>query len=694
MAEPPVTPVLAGNLEALAAALGVASVTRPVDGRWQQTPTADGHVLQLRTAGGTLVAAHSQRAPDVEAARLVDAALAGRPHPAWAMVIGAGLGAVVDDAAGAGSRRRTCSSSSPIRPASRPARPSDWPSAIAAGRLLVLAGPDFRGVERALAGRAGGRRRAARRRPSRAGARVPGGRAARRGHRGPRRRRCPSQRRRRGRARGPVPAEHDREPRRRRRDGRRRRARRRIRWRAGHRRRGRSVAQSRRRRRRPACRSRARHRRRHGTAAAPRAAASRRTWSSPSIRASATRGTCRARWRRAHLAGGRAAVSTRNAFPAFAGRTFAFRVGDNHPWPWLARSACRAARSRHGARCWCRRSISRRGSAPTRSRSSAPTSPTPAASRSAAAPRSRRTGPARSASARGSPTSGRGSPAAPARSSNPTCDGRPVPTLPHLVAFRDHLRRSHRRQRRPGRECHRRRNPVTGRVSRSARSPRPSPTRRATGDLPIASARCHSRSVREGHAGAATLADRARRRRHRGGPARAGARRRCRTRARERHSRSIRDGSAASRRATRDSGRRADGPPVWLPEQAAALASLRGTTPSPGRPSAATPRRRPPATSSQPRRPCSPFAVHDRSGGRRRAARRPPGPAAADAGAIAPHARPAADRLSALLTRWIAASPATPPPDASTGVSRRRRSGQTGRWSPSPIPRRWRGSRS
>ena len=25
-----------------------------------------------------------------------------------------------------------------------------------------------------------------------------------------------------------------------------------------------------------------------------------------------------------------------HAFPTFAGRTFAFRVGDNHPWPWLA----------------------------------------------------------------------------------------------------------------------------------------------------------------------------------------------------------------------------------------------------------------------------------------------------------------------------------------------------------------------
>src|SRR5262245_43550915 len=94
MSDPPASSLLAGNLAALGAAPDPPA--RTAGGRSARTPPVDGIVLPLRTAAGTLVAAHS-RGPEIEAARVVDDALAGRPHPGVAIVIGAGLGYVLDD---------------------------------------------------------------------------------------------------------------------------------------------------------------------------------------------------------------------------------------------------------------------------------------------------------------------------------------------------------------------------------------------------------------------------------------------------------------------------------------------------------------------------------------------------------------------------------------------------------------------
>src|SRR4051812_30152126 len=102
MSDLPAAPWLAANLEVLGAALGTS--IDPVPGRWHLTSSADGPVLQLRTAGG-LVAAHSRRQPGAEAGRLVDAALDGRSCPPFAILIGAGLGAVVDELLARGATR-------------------------------------------------------------------------------------------------------------------------------------------------------------------------------------------------------------------------------------------------------------------------------------------------------------------------------------------------------------------------------------------------------------------------------------------------------------------------------------------------------------------------------------------------------------------------------------------------------------
>ena len=141
-------PWLAANLEALAAALG-ATVDVGGPGRWHLTTAVDGPVLQLQTASGGLVAAHSRRQPAAEAGRLVEAALDGRPCPPFAMVIGAGLGAVVDDlfARGPGTRVLVIEPDASGTAAFLGQR--DWTATIHGGRLLVLSGPDYRGADRA-----------------------------------------------------------------------------------------------------------------------------------------------------------------------------------------------------------------------------------------------------------------------------------------------------------------------------------------------------------------------------------------------------------------------------------------------------------------------------------------------------------------------------------------------------------------
>jgi 6-hydroxymethylpterin diphosphokinase MptE-like protein len=148
MSDPPASSILDANLAALDAALA-ASVRAGGDACWLRTASVEGPVLQLRTAAGALVAAHSRRRPDAEAARLVDEALAGRPHPGVAIVIGAGLGYVLDDLLARDATTRFVV----IEPDASGVVPwlerRDWRDAIARGRLVVLAGPEYRGSERA-----------------------------------------------------------------------------------------------------------------------------------------------------------------------------------------------------------------------------------------------------------------------------------------------------------------------------------------------------------------------------------------------------------------------------------------------------------------------------------------------------------------------------------------------------------------
>ncbi|MEO5821822.1 MAG: 6-hydroxymethylpterin diphosphokinase MptE-like protein [Vicinamibacteraceae bacterium] len=146
MADSPAAPWLAANLDALAAALGT-PIDVGGDGHWVVTTAADGAVLNLKTAGGTLLAAHSRRQPAAEAARLVDDALGGRACPPVAMVIGAGLGATVETLLGRDASVRVLIIEPDPSGAAALLGHRDWTDAIAGGRLLVLIGPDFRGAE-------------------------------------------------------------------------------------------------------------------------------------------------------------------------------------------------------------------------------------------------------------------------------------------------------------------------------------------------------------------------------------------------------------------------------------------------------------------------------------------------------------------------------------------------------------------
>ena len=148
MTDSPAAPWLAANLDALAAALGT-TVDACGAGCWHLTTAVDGPVLQLRTANGGLVAAHSRRQPAAEAGRLVDAALGGRPCPPFAMVIGAGLGAVVDDLLARGTATRVLVIEPDTSGVTAFLGQRDWTAAIRSGRLLVLSGPDYRGADRA-----------------------------------------------------------------------------------------------------------------------------------------------------------------------------------------------------------------------------------------------------------------------------------------------------------------------------------------------------------------------------------------------------------------------------------------------------------------------------------------------------------------------------------------------------------------
>lgn len=146
MTDSPVAPWLAANIEALAAVLG-AGPTLTGSGPWVATVASEGVSLQVRTAAGVLVVAHSRRQPAAEAARLVDAALAGRACPPLALVIGAGLGWVVDNLLERAPTIRVLVVEPDASGATVFLGHRDWTALIRDRRLLVLTGPEFRGVE-------------------------------------------------------------------------------------------------------------------------------------------------------------------------------------------------------------------------------------------------------------------------------------------------------------------------------------------------------------------------------------------------------------------------------------------------------------------------------------------------------------------------------------------------------------------
>jgi hypothetical protein len=142
----PAAPWLAANLEALAAVLGT-EIALTGGGPWLATAAPDGITLQLRTAGGALVAAHSRRQPAAEATRVVDTALAGRACPPLVLVIGAGLGGVVEDLVRRDATVRVLVVEPDGSGAAAFLGHRDWTTLIRERRLLVLSGPEFRGVE-------------------------------------------------------------------------------------------------------------------------------------------------------------------------------------------------------------------------------------------------------------------------------------------------------------------------------------------------------------------------------------------------------------------------------------------------------------------------------------------------------------------------------------------------------------------
>lgn len=135
---------LADNLRTLTALLG-GETALPTDPSrlWQESgPNA---TLVLRTASGGHAAVHSRRDPVAEAGQQLDTALGGRPMPPLIVLVGIGLGYLIDviEARSAGTRIVA------IEPEPLCIRPllarRDFTRLWESGRLLLLWGPDYRG---------------------------------------------------------------------------------------------------------------------------------------------------------------------------------------------------------------------------------------------------------------------------------------------------------------------------------------------------------------------------------------------------------------------------------------------------------------------------------------------------------------------------------------------------------------------
>lgn len=133
---------LSANLTALAAASGCEPLL-PRSSRVEVS--ADGGALFLAPEAGRRIALNSQRNPLAEARRALDEALRGRPWPSLVVVIGVGLGFLIDVLEERGFPGRILA----IEPEPGCIRPllerRDLSRLVAAGRLVLLWGPDYRG---------------------------------------------------------------------------------------------------------------------------------------------------------------------------------------------------------------------------------------------------------------------------------------------------------------------------------------------------------------------------------------------------------------------------------------------------------------------------------------------------------------------------------------------------------------------
>jgi hypothetical protein len=135
---------LSANLSALDAVLGTGVRLPEDEGRVRVEVSGPVPVLQLATGGAT-VALNSRRDPLAEARKVLDAAMAGQPEPMAVVVIGLGLGYVID----AVEQRLPSAKILALEPEPGCVRPMlerrDWSPLISSGRLLLLWGPDYRG---------------------------------------------------------------------------------------------------------------------------------------------------------------------------------------------------------------------------------------------------------------------------------------------------------------------------------------------------------------------------------------------------------------------------------------------------------------------------------------------------------------------------------------------------------------------
>jgi hypothetical protein len=133
------------NLEALASRLGRSLELRDGDGRFTVERGSDVPALLIRDRSGVSIPVHGRRDPWRDANRQLEAALDGRPMPSLVILIGAGLGFLLDVI----RTRSDATKVLAIEPDASCARATlaraDWSDWISTERLTILWGPEFAG---------------------------------------------------------------------------------------------------------------------------------------------------------------------------------------------------------------------------------------------------------------------------------------------------------------------------------------------------------------------------------------------------------------------------------------------------------------------------------------------------------------------------------------------------------------------